>query len=461
MATILVVDDDPTVLVVIQAALRGAGHTVLAFDHPEDALAEAVLEGPDAAILDVMMPGQSGYDLLGKLQADPRTQGLPVLFLSALDSTPERIRGLREGADDYLGKPFDPEELILRVERLVERSSAAATAQTLVPGSDVPLSQAKGNEDAPLGTGRSLGRYEIVELLGEGSMGTVFRGWDPKLKRTVALKTVKLDLGKAMMWRKDMISRLLNEAVMAARFSHPNIVSVFDVGDQPPNAFIAMEFVEGPSLDQLLGQQDRLTPREVVHLALQVARALAAAHAGDLVHHDVKPGNVMLGPDGIVKVTDFGLANWISEIVENSGRVFGTPGFLAPEALRGEGYSKVSDLFGLGGIMYRCLTGRPPFPGKTIAGIVANTLGGDVAPLRTAVPEVSEDLELLVLGLLERSAERRIPCAQEVVRRLEALLEGPLPEWPREVLEEDEIPKELSDLARSQVFDLARPPMSP
>jgi len=312
-----------------------------------------------------------------------------------------------------------------------------------------------------LGTGQTLGRYEIIELIGEGSMGTVFRGWDPKLKRTVALKTVKLDMGKEGVWRKDMITRLLNEAVMGARFSHPNIVAVFDVGDQPPSAFIAMEFVEGPSLDQLLGLNDRLSSREVVHLALQVTRGLAAAHAADLVHHDVKPGNVMLGPEGVVKVTDFGLANWISEIVENSGRVFGTPGFLAPEALRGEGYSKVSDLFGLGGIMYRCLVGKSPFPGKTIAGIVANTLGGDLVPPREEVPEIEEDLENLVLGLLEREPAQRIGDAREVVLRLENLLEGPLPSWPREAPQEQKIPSELSDLSRSRVIEVTPQAQAP
>lgn len=454
MASILVVDDDPSVLVVIQAALRGAGHSVLTFDDPEEAMEEVRGQQLDAAVLDVMMPGKTGYDLLGHLRSDPSTRFLPVLFLSALDSAPERIRGLREGADDYLGKPFDPEELLLRVQRLVERA-AKGPGETLASSAPSRVAQVPG-EMPPDSTGKFLGRYEIVELLGEGSMGTVYRGWDPKLQRTVALKTVKLDLARTTLSRSDLISRLVNEAVMGARFSHPNIVAVFDVGDVPPDAFIAMEFIEGPSLEVLLASRDRLEQNQVVHLAVQAARALAAAHAVDLVHHDVKPGNVIIGPDGVVKVTDFGLANWISEMVQDTGRVFGTPGFLAPEALRGEGYTTASDLFGLGAVMYRCLTGAPAFQGRTIAGIVANTLGGQAVPPRNLLPEIDPALEELVLDLLKKNPEDRPKDALTVVARLEELMTGPPPPWELEAAASGEEPA-VSDLVHSRVLNVAGP----
>ncbi len=452
MATILVVDDDPTILVVIEAALKAAGHAVLAFEDSDEAMAVVEETKVSAAVLDIMMPGRSGYELLSQLQAQPQTRGLPVLFLSSLDSPPERIRGLREGADDYLGKPFDPEELVLRVERLVERSEAGSNS-LLEPRAD--FFSGPGSIGEELQSGDHLGRYEVVEILGEGSMGTVFRGWDPKLQRPVALKTVKLDLERASLSRSDLVSRLLHEAVMGARFSHPNIVAVFDVGDVPPTAFIAMEYVEGPSLELYLNHRGRLIPEQTVHLAVQVARALAAAHEGELVHHDVKPGNVMLGTDGVVKVTDFGLANWISELVENSGRVFGTPGFLAPEALRGDGYKKSSDLFSLGAILYRCLTGVSAFPGRTIAGIVAQTLGGEIVPLRELREEVPEPIEALVLELLERNPKNRPENAREVVRRLEEWLVGPPPQWPKE-MESPKVDERNAAVRHSQFFNISR-----
>lgn len=438
MATVLLVDDDPTILVVTEAALKGAGHDVLAYDDPARAMEEIEGHGAiDAAVLDVMMPGHSGYDLLNFLRAGAATRDLPVLFLSSLDSAPERIRGLREGADDYLGKPFEPEELVLRVDRLVER--AASSPVTAV---------AEEEQDG------KLSRYEVLEVLGEGSMGTVFRGWDPKLQRPVALKTVKLNLTGSSLSKKDLISRLLHEAVMGARCSHPNVVSIFDVGDSPTAAFIAMEYVEGPSLEVYLSYKDPVPKGEVIYIAAQVAQALAAAHASDLVHHDVKPGNVMLGVEGTVKVTDFGLANWISGVAETSGRVFGTPGYLAPEALRGDGYTRSSDLFGLGAVIYRCLCGRPPFPGTTIAGVVANTLGGVVeAPSELAGP-LDPELDELVLALLAKKPEDRPGSAREVARRLEAMVEGPPPQWPLDLKKRKVVDTASTDLGRSRMIEL-------
>ena len=241
---------------------------------------------------------------------------------------------------------------------------------------------------------------------------------------------------------------------MGARCSHPNIVSIFDVGDSPSAAFIAMEYVEGPSLELYLSYRDPVPEAEVVYISAQVALALAAAHASDLVHHDIKPGNVMLGADGTVKVTDFGLANWISGFAETSGRVFGTPGFLAPEALRGEGYTSASDLFGLGAVMYRCLTGQQAFPGKTIAGVVANTLGGHVTAPSAFVSGLNPDLDRLVLELLAKVPENRPSSAREVARRLEAMIQGPPPHWPLD-LEKRPPPETVStDLGRSRLIEL-------
>ncbi len=438
MATVLLVDDDPTILVVTEAALRSSGYEVLAFDDPARAMEE--IEGEvsfDAAVLDVMMPGHTGYDLLNQLRSIAKTRALPVLFLSSLDSAPERIRGLREGADDYLGKPFEPEELVLRVDRLVERAMISSAP-------DIP----EGGE------GSKFGRYEVLEVLGEGSMGTVFRGWDPKLQRPVALKTVKLDLAGSSLTHGDLVSRLLHEAVMGARCSHPNIVAVYDVGDSPTAAFIAMEYVEGPSLELYLAYKDPLPESEVVYIAAQVAQALAAAHASDLVHHDVKPGNVMLGVASTVKVTDFGLANWISGFAETSGRVFGTPGFLAPEALRGDGYTRASDLFGLGAVMYRCLTGQQAFPGKTIAGVVANTLGCKVAAPSAFAGTLSPDLDRLVLELLAKEPENRPACAHEVSARLEALIDAAPPQWPVDLEKSQPADSLSTDLGRSRMLEL-------
>ena len=177
----------------------------------------------------------------------------------------------------------------------------------------------------------------MLGVLGVGGMGTVFRGWDPKLERPVALKTVRLgsEFGEAE--RKQLAVRLLREAITAARFQHPNIVAVHDAAHAPGGAFVAMELVEGQSLERFLWERGRLPPELVIPLGAAVARALAAAHGHEIVHRDIKPGNVLLGRDGAIKVVDFGISATIAEALRADGtQVLGTPGYIAPELLQGD-----------------------------------------------------------------------------------------------------------------------------
>jgi len=438
MATILIVDDEPDILVVVEAVLRSAGHQVLCFSEPTAVLEAALRQPVDAMILDVMMPGFSGFDLLGMLRKEPLLNDVPVLFLSALDSAEERIRGLREGADDYLGKPFAPEELVLRLQRLLVRSDRTGSS---VPPPGGPSDEPSANSAAPAppwdpesesGDGgeampEALGRYQVLNLLGEGSMGAVYRGWDPKLQRMVALKTLKPRMEIPRMSRQDLVERLLHEAIMVARFSHPNIVAVFDVGDAPETTFIAMEYVDGPTLHKHLKRVGRLAPDEVASLAMQMAQALGTAHARGVVHHDVKPGNVLLDGLGGAKVADFGLASWIYTLANDSGHIFGTPGFLAPEALTGNGYDEASDLFALGAVLYLSLTGVNAFIGHTVTETVRNTLRGDVDRPSDLNPQVPKDLEDLVMRLLERDREHRFRTAKELIEALHDLDSGTVP----------------------------------
>ena len=206
-----------------------------------------------------------------------------------------------------------------------------------------------------------LGRYQVIATIAEGGMGAVFKGWDPKLKRDVALKTIRVS-GETPAARAGKIQQLLHEAVTIARFSHPHIVSVFDVEDAPERAFIAMEFVDGLSLERYLAQQGALTSKQVVPLGLGIARGLAAAHEHAVIHNDVKPANILLGYQGSIKVTDFGIAGAITAEAKED-IVYGTPGFVPPETIRGEGFDLRGDLFALGAVLYECLTGRRPFGG--------------------------------------------------------------------------------------------------
>jgi hypothetical protein len=266
-----------------------------------------------------------------------------------------------------------------------------------------------------------LGRYQVIEALGAGAMGTVFRGWDPRLQRPVALKTIKLAGTLEAERRKDLLATLTREAVTVARLNHPNVVAVYDLEDAPEAAFIAMELVDGMTLEDLLGRRHKLSPDEVIPLGMAIARGLAAAHAQGIVHRDIKPANVLLGQDGSVKVSDFGIAGLLAASAEDSETIFGTPGYLPPESLRGGMHGKPGDLFSLGVVLYSCLTGSMPFRGTEVGDILRNTLFGQVRPLGRQIPGIAPELESLVEHLLEREVERRPSSAEAVATELEVL----------------------------------------
>lgn len=304
-----------------------------------------------------------------------------------------------------------------------------------------------------------LGRYQVLEVLGSGGMGTVFRGYDPKLQREVALKTVRLQASSGTGPTGDLASNLLREAVTVARFSHPNIVSVFDVHDAPGAAFIAMELVDGVSLEVLLRRSAPLPATAVVPLVAAVARGLAAAHAHGILHHDVKPANVLLGRGGAVKVTDFGISQLLSSVTAGGEFVFGSPGYLPPEALRGEGYGPSADLFALGVVAYECLTGRRPFTGRNVTAIVRRTLEEAPTSLRFHVPSIPPEVEALVLSLLAKDTSRRPGDAAAVAERWEAIAAAAGSRWSAEsfstFVRGDSPPsKETHENARSASVDV-------
>jgi len=210
--------------------------------------------------------------------------------------------------------------------------------------------------------------------------------------------------------------------VTTARFSHPNVVAVYDVAESPEGAFIAMELVEGVSLEQLLIRRGRLIVEEVIPLGAAIARGLAAAHAHQIVHRDIKPANVMLGRDGSIKVTDFGIADLVARATQADGLVFGTPGYLPPEALRGSGHGPGGDLFGLGVILYECLAGGKPFGGFEVSDVVETTLFGVLRPLASRTDQaVPGELESLIALLLDRDPSRRPSQAAAVADELDRM----------------------------------------
>jgi CheY-like chemotaxis protein len=416
---VLLVDDDPVLLEVLADTLQDAGFEVHTARDGREALARIAEREPDVVVADVEMPGMGGYELCREVRASGR-DAIPFLFCSGQGSDDSRVEGLQAGADDYLVKPVTRDELILKLARQVERVrklrlATAATRQPAVTASHLIAIEARlGVQGTAL---VRLGRFEMRAILGRGSMGTVFKAWDTKLERWVAIKTVRAGAGMAE-WDGDVVRGLVSEAAIVARFNHPHVVQVHDVYDATDAAYIVMELVDGPSLEDVL-RTARLPVARTVPLLQAVASALGAAHAVSVLHRDVKPGNVLLGHDGAIRLTDFGIASFVSSRIKS--HLFGTPGYMPPETLRGKGFDQSGDLFALGAVAYRALTGAPAFGGRTTADVLTNTIKGRVPPLRKFCADAPVELETLVMALLEPDPVRRLADAVLVSRDLAAM----------------------------------------
>ena len=404
---VLLVDDQVDLLETLSEVLEAEGFSV--DTAPDGRRALAAFEGrrPEVVVADVDMPGMDGYELCRRLRAAGHAD-VPFLFCSGQTAPDARMEGLRAGADDYILKPASPAELVLKLRRQVERVRslrAAAEAAAPPPVDAAALAAIEERLERGGEGGVRLGRFELRAILGRGSMGTVFRAWDTKLERPVAVKTVRAGAELAGFLDGGRVRRLVAEATMAARFNHPHVVAVHDVQDARDAAYLVLELVDGLSLQELVSRVGRLSPERVVPLMEALASALAAAHAHSLVHRDVKPANVLLGGDGAIKLADFGVASFLSP--DLSGAVFGTPGYLPPEALLGRGFGPPADLFALGAVAYRCLAGRSAFRGSTPAEIIAATFNRPPPPLGEMGIELPPELEAIVSGLLEPEPSRR------------------------------------------------------
>src|SRR5215831_8506678 len=250
------------------------------------------------------------------------------------------------------------------------------------------------------GSGRVVaGRYELLESVGHGAMGTVWRARDWRLDREVAAKEVRLPGPMTSHDRSVLRERALREARVAARLTHPGVVTVHDVIEAEGSPWIIMELVPSRSLSQVLAEDGPLSPARAAAMGVTMLEALGSAHAAGVVHRDVKPGNILITRDGRAVLTDFGIATLHGDPgLTQAGMVMATPGFCAPERIRGEPASPASDLWSLGATLYAAVEGRGPFEGQGSAmAILANIVHGDPPPAKSAGP-----LEPVITALMRR-----------------------------------------------------------
>jgi serine/threonine-protein kinase len=265
-----------------------------------------------------------------------------------------------------------------------------------------------------------VGRYRILDELGRGAMGVVYRAEDPSLDRIVALKTISL--GDADEDRKAYEKRFMLEAKAAGKLTHPNIVTIFDYGEEDELAYMAMELLEGQDLRTRIKQGD-IPPMEAVEIALQVADGLGFAHEFGVVHRDIKPGNIMLLERGAVKIMDFGIARMrFSEHKTSTGMVLGTPRYMSPEQIGGQPVDQRSDVFSLGTVLYEMLTQTSLFAGQDVNQIAHNVANAEPAPPSRVHPELPQMLDFIVARALKKDVSVRYQDAYELAADLRDVL---------------------------------------
>ncbi len=275
-------------------------------------------------------------------------------------SSAEVTAGTPTGTEPFLQTEEMPEpEIISGEETLYEQTS-------LTPKKPVPQ---------PLDRPKTLGRYEIREVLGKGAMGTVYKGLDPAIDRLVALKTIRLDTVAEESEIQELKERLVREAKAAGKLSHPNIVTVYDVGHEGDLQYIAMEYLEGYTLEEIIKRQVVLNYKILTKVIVQVCDALDYAHDRGIVHRDIKPANIMVMNNFQVKVMDFGIARLeTSTSMTQTGIAMGTPNYISPEQLQGKPVDRRSDIFALGVVLYEFLTHEKPFRGENLSQLIYNII---------------------------------------------------------------------------------------
>jgi len=387
-----------------------------------------VLEGESAEtnkMLGLSFQGQGMLDMaFEKFRKVPIDDSMKdTLYNLALDF--ERKRQLNKAVSVYdhimtVDKNF--KDISTRAEKL------RAAGETMIFGG--ALGARKGSPDSTVMVGGGvgdlakpqLGRYEVLKELGKGAMGIVYLGKDPKINREVAIKTLRFEDEFEPADMQAMKERFFREAESAGRLVHPNIVTIYDAGEDGDISYIAMELLSGTDLKDFVTKDKLLPAHEVMETIAKVADALDYAHSEGVVHRDIKPANIMRLNDGRIKVADFGIARITSQSKTATGTVMGTPSYMAPEQLAGKKVDGRADLFSLGVTLYELLTGEKPFTGESVATLMFRIANEPHPPIMTHRADLPPGVAAIIDKALEKNPDTRYARGSEMARDLRAAL---------------------------------------
>ena len=343
------------------------------------------------------------FEKFRRLPLDGETKDL--IYNLGLEYEQKRLFSKAIATYEYVlkGGPF--RDLDVRIPKLQE----ADKSSTL--GSHVKMTTASILNATPLEEIRKIGRYDILEIIGKGSMGLVYKALDPKINRLLAIKTIRFSDEFDEDVIQEIKERFFREAEIAGQLSHPSIVTIHDLGEDQDLTYMAMEYLEGEDLEKFVSKKNLLPLRKVLHIVASVAEALDFAHNADVIHRDIKPANIRLLKSGGVKVTDFGIARAISSSRTRTGVILGTPNYMSPEQIMGQKIDPRSDIFSLGVLLYQLLTGELPFQGDNLSSLLYQITQVKQPPMRTFGPKMPLACEQIVDKALAKNANDRFRTA--------------------------------------------------
>ena len=375
---------------------------------------------------DNIVPSETGHmddhqalDLDDERQSSPRPKHAPLIarIEKDADSSPTGLGSTISGSEAEIIKP-------VKLDDAEDSGEVAGVSGT--DDFEMGLDDSdRGFNASPIPTDlKKLGRYQITGVLGKGAMGQVYKGIDPAINRPIALKTIRLDFLSDPNEMIELKERLHREAHAAGKLSHPNIVTIYDVGSEGDLQYIAMEYLEGRTLESMIKRKVKFNYRIIAQIIVQICAALDYAHQQGIVHRDIKPANIMILSDYRVKVMDFGIARVDSNSMTKTGIAMGTPNYISPEQLKGQNVDSRADLFSLGVVMYELLLGKRPFKGENITSLIYSIINSEPEKPSQVNPQVPLLFDHVIGRALKKKPQDRYQRATEIVSDLADFVES-------------------------------------
>jgi serine/threonine-protein kinase len=353
------------------------------------------------------------YEKFQKLPLDIETK--KILFQLGLEYERKRMINKALTVYEYINEKGGFGDLEHRIPKLMESSKSSTI------GSHGMLKERSIVGESSPEERKTVGRYQLLEVLGSGSMGLVYKALDPKINRHLAIKTIRFSDEFEEDAIKDIKRRFLREAEIAGQLAHPSIVTIYDVGEDEDLTFIVMEYLEGKDLSKFIKRKNLLSFRKVLQVIARVADALEYAHTRKVIHRDIKPANIMLLDNGGVKMTDFGIAKAISSSRTKTGVILGTPNYMSPEQIMGQRIDQKSDIFSLGVLFFQLLSGELPFQGKNLSSLLYQITQVKHPPVRDFNTKLPRVCSQIIDKALSKDRADRFKSAGEMAKVIRLL----------------------------------------